>query len=91
MTPAAVDEWIFQLDRPHATGTICGFPCEQCGDRPMAITVRYTKLDNPPPMFILGPATEAEYLDNVEARWGLEARNKVRILATPHYYRVSLD
>ena len=58
---------IFQFDRPHKPGTVCGFLCEQCGfDREMAITMCNERVQNTP-MLILEPATQEEYYDNVKA------------------------
>lgn len=82
-------EWIFQFDRPHASGTVCGFPCQQCGeDRQMGISLHGKRIPNTP-MMIVGPATQQEWLSNIEVHGGKPAR--ARILRDAYYYRVSMD
>jgi len=83
------DEWIFQFDRPHKSGTVCGFPCEQCGeDRQMALSLHGLRVPDTP-MRIVGPATQEEWLSNVAAHGGNPSM--ARILIEPYYYRVSMD
>lgn len=80
---------IFQFDRPHVTGTICGFPCVQCGqDRAMGISMGGKRVEDVP-MLILESATQDEWLANIAANGGNPGRAK--IVDNAHYYRVSMD
>lgn len=81
--------WIFQFDRPHKTGTVCGFPCDQCGeDREMGISLSGKRVADTP-LLILGPATQAEWHQNIDANGGDSSR--ARIQPDPYYYWVSAD
>jgi hypothetical protein len=82
------EEWIFQFDRAHEPGTICGFPCAQCGDREMVISVHGKRVPDTP-MLIIAPATEAEWRANITSN-GRDG-SKARVFAGAHYYRVSMD
>jgi hypothetical protein len=80
---------IFQFDRPHKPGTVCGFPCEQCGaGRVMGISLHGKRVADVP-MLILGSATQDEWLANIAANGG--DPSQAWIEPTAHYYRVSMD
>ncbi len=69
--PIEADDWIFAFDRPHEIGTVCRFPCPQCGiHREMQISgIGYKKLP-PTPLAILAEATADQWRRHVLARGG---------------------
>lgn len=89
-----VGEMVFQFDRPHQPGTVCGFPCEQCGaDRLMELFLLGDSVPNTP-MLIVAPATREDWLHEIAANCGASAVLEVQAKAEPgprYYYRVAID
>jgi hypothetical protein len=85
---------IYAFDRPHKTGTVCMFPCRQCGDDPLdyaesemtdgrAVPIPIQ------PLFIIREATRKEYEECCAAA-GI--REQWRFASDRHvYYEVSTD
>jgi len=79
---------------PHEIGSICHFPCDQCGDDPgrpgrSLFTIGQVRIDirEAPPMFIKREATRREYLawqksEGHHGPWAPEGA---------YYYEVSTD
>jgi hypothetical protein len=57
---------VFGFDAPHKVGTVCGFPCEQCGPG-VAVLIGIGKVRLPDtPLFIVAEATRQDWEGNVK-------------------------
>ena len=70
---------IIGFDRPHAIGSVCRFPCPQCGETP-SLPGKMWAADpdhpvDPPPMLIIREATREEH-------------RRFVIENTPDYYEI---
>jgi hypothetical protein len=77
---------VFRFQKPHKVGTICGFPCSQCGgDDAIALDASGKRLPRVP-FFIAGEATEDDWRKSVIANGGVGHHEPGR-----HYYFVTVD
>jgi hypothetical protein len=93
--PAAVGD-VFGFVRVHRIGSVCGFPCKQCdpeGRFEWHTEDAHGRLLPDTPLFILGEATQADWIQRIEEKGGTVTAED---LATeerdhPFYYFVSAD
>src|SRR5208337_2310512 len=84
---------IFAFDRPHREGSVCRFPCSQCGEtanEPGTFSGRDASpvtAVQAPPLFIIRKATRQEWIEYAIAS---NAEGALECDA-PYFYEVSAD
>lgn len=82
-------EQVFGFHRPHRVGSICGPGCQQCG---VATSMYNAEGEKVPriPVFILRPATHAEYIASV-IHGGGDPTDCPEPSCDLYFYAVSMD
>jgi hypothetical protein len=73
VSASSPSDLVFAFMRPHQPGTICGFPCEQCGAGKMGMQGALCERLPDTPLLILAEATESDWRESVK-RGGGEPR-----------------
>jgi hypothetical protein len=82
-------EYVYRLGGPHRAGSICGVPCEQCGDvsSPMMMSAPGPKqIVTPIPFYVVREATREEWEADVRKYGGTPTPN-----SKGHFYVVRPD
>lgn len=95
-----MSDLVYGFGKPHRPGSICGVTCYQCAGRereegedppPTRMSgLGSTRLIEPRPLYIIRPASYAEYVTSAVANGGGGA-NLSRPSDNRHYYFVSTD
>jgi hypothetical protein len=87
---------VFRLPAPHRVNTICGFPCQQCGETGGELRITGTKGDRLPntPFLIIAEASKEDWAQNIEANGGPTGEQMLRKLegkSQGYFYFVRAD
>jgi hypothetical protein len=79
------EDLVFGFLYPHRVGTVCGFPCEQCGAK--YLTDENGKRLPDTPLFIVAEATEEDWKASIKRRGGRNVPSR----ANTYFYVVRAD
>lgn len=79
---------IFSFSEPHRIGSICGVPCDQCGEEESQLLGTFGEELDPVPMFIIREATEEEWFNDVFAAGNTAPYHDPE---AKYFYLVSVD